>query len=179
MQAVDPDICVAYMDSDPVVVAHSRNLLRGNEYTAVVQGDLMKPDRVLTDPAVRGLIDFSRPVGLVLSSVLHFVPDEADPAGLVRGYLSGLAPGSQVLISHLCPDTKPGDFELFRALYPRTTPELVARSRQRITELFDGVTLLEPGVVPVGEWRPDSDGAAPEPTGLTVGGLGVVAAPPS
>src|SRR3954469_11469587 len=75
-QQVDPKARVVYVDHDEVAVTHSELMLRGNEYATVVAADVTEPDRVLSAPAVREVLDFSQPVGLLMVAVLHFVPDE-------------------------------------------------------------------------------------------------------
>jgi len=96
---------VVYVDRDPVAVAHSRELLAGDERTGVVQADIRYPDQILGDPVTRELIDFDEPVGVLMVAVLHFVADRDDPAGVVAGFRDAVVPGSFGVVSHAtgCP----------------------------------------------------------------------------
>lgn len=100
-QGVNPAARVVYVDNDPVVLAHARALLATDERTVAVAGDFLDPSGILVDPAVRGHLDFSRPVAVLLVAVLHFVPDEADPAGCVAVLRDAVAPGSALVLSHV------------------------------------------------------------------------------
>jgi SAM-dependent methyltransferase len=160
-RAVNPACRVAYVDVEPVAVAHSTALLADEPGTVAVQGDLRSPDTVLADPEVRELLDFSQPIGVLLVAVLHFVAESDAPRDLVDAYLSAVVPGSHLVISHasldgIALDEVPGA-EAVRQIYRRTDSPLVVRSRAEIAELFTGLELAPPGVVPLSEWRPDSD----------------------
>ena len=102
-----PQTKVVYVDHDPVVLAHARNMLHGVPNTAIIEQDLLAPDEILADPALRNLIDFSQPVAVLLLSILHFVSDDHDPAGLIARLLDPFPAGSHVAISHATPDTVP------------------------------------------------------------------------
>jgi trans-aconitate methyltransferase len=165
--ATAPGSRVVYVDCDPVAVAHSRALLTGDEHAAAVQADLRDVSGVLDRPEVRQLIDRSRPVGLLLVAVLHFVPDADDPAGIVARYRAVLAPGSYVVISHAaaCEDqAAPVGADAATAAYSRSVTETTLRTRSQVTAMFAGLDLVDPGVGYVDEWRPDPgttpDGAA-------------------
>lgn len=144
---------VAYTDIDSIAARHGRYLLAAlptATYTAV---DIEKVDDVLSAPGVAGLLDLRRPVGLLAFSVLQHVRDGA--AGLVAEYLSRLAPGSALALSHFTDDdprTTP-TVEAQLSAYPRSAPR--ARSRAEVTELVAGVELVPPGVVWTDEWRPE------------------------
>jgi hypothetical protein len=160
---VSPDARVAYMDNDPVVVSHARALLADRD-TIAVRGDVREPAAILADPKVRGLIDFSQPVAVLLIALLHFVPDDADPAGCVATLRDALVPGSYMVISHveISLEHAVGEqvvSETARQLAEarKGTPALPARTRAEITPFFDGMTLVHPGLVDVWDWRPDSD----------------------
>jgi S-adenosyl methyltransferase len=102
-QPIAPGVRVVYVDIDPVAVAHGQEMLAGNPDADAVQADIRRPDEVLDHPVVQELLDFSEPIGLLLIAVLHFVPDADDPAGILAGLRSRLAPGSYVAISHGIP----------------------------------------------------------------------------
>jgi SAM-dependent methyltransferase len=151
-----PDTRVVYVDNDPIAVAHGQALLRDNPYTAAIHGDVRRPAGILADPAVTELIDFDRPVALLLVSILHFISDEDDPAGLVRQFGERLAPGSYLLLSHGTPEERPDDADTMGQLYKNTSSPLSLRSRAEITAFFAGFELVEPGLTWVTAWRPVS-----------------------
>ena len=98
-QPVNPDSRVVYVDIDPVVVNHAQALLSGRQ-TAAVRGDVCHPEEILCAPEVCRLIDFGQPVAVLVLAVLHFIPDEADPAGAMARLRDAMAPGSYLMISH-------------------------------------------------------------------------------
>jgi len=149
-----PHARVVYVDHDPVVLAHARSMLHGVPGTAVIGRDLLEPETILADPALRELIDFSEPVALLFLSILHFVADEDDPAGLIARLLAPFPAGSYVAISHATPDTVPEVSDVERVFDEATTPAHV-RSRARIRQLVAGMEIIEPGLTWPPEWRPD------------------------
>jgi hypothetical protein len=163
-QAAAPEVRVVYVDNDPMVVAHSRALLAGDN-TVAIEGDLRQPGQVLAHPEVRELIDFGRPVALLLLAILHFLPDDEDPFGIVARYRDLLPAGSHLAISHGTrdiperPDLSPAEMAdmgtKVEQLYQLTTASLVTRTRAEVERFFDGLELLEPGVVEIQRWRPD------------------------
>src|ERR1700678_3182862 len=105
-QAIAPESRVAYVDNDPIVMAHARALLtsRPGGRTAYIQADLHDPDTILNHPSVRGTLDFGQPIALVLMAILHFFPAEDNPAGIVSTLLAALPPGSYLVASHVTAD---------------------------------------------------------------------------
>jgi S-adenosyl methyltransferase len=178
-QAEAPDARVVYVDNDAMVVAHSRALLAGDN-TVAVQADLREPDTILAHPDVRQLIDFDRPIALLLMAILHFFPDGEDPLGIVAQYRDALPAGSHVVISHgtrdipARPDMSPEEMAEMGAkverLYQLTTASLATRTRAEVERFFDGFDLLDPGVVEIQRWRPD--GRRPMLPGGFYGGIG-------
>ena len=163
-QAAAPDARVVYVDNDPVAVAHSRAILAGDAQTAVVEADGRKPEELLAHPAVTGLLDLSRPVGLLMVALLHFVLDEGDPRGILARYAALLAPGSWLVVSHGSADTTPAVTTMER-LYERTTTPLQMRSLEEIEVLLGDVELVEPGIEFLPAWRPDHpDDVGPDPS---------------
>ena len=169
-----------YVDIDPVVISHARALL-ATPVTRAVRGDLTRPGEVLAAAEGTGLVDFARPVAVLLGAVLHHVPDEAGPAGCVAAYRDAMAPGSCLVISHaqLAPghvaDREPVS-ELGRELIEswRGAPKGNGnRTRQEIAAFFGDMTLVEPGLTEVWAWRPDPAASPVHADGLTV--LGGVA----
>lgn len=157
----DPSARVVYVDVDPVAVAHSRAILAGDADTGVVQADLRDPDRVVNDAAVRELIDFDQPIGLLLVAVLHFVPDEDEPQAVIGRLREVIAPGSLLVISHASQDGQPDLADSHQRLYARTPTPMTMRSQRQIQDFFDGFEIVEPGVVPMQDWHPES---SPEAT---------------
>lgn len=150
-----PDARVVYADNDPMAVAHSRALLAGSPGVLAVQGDLRWPQQVLEGEQVRELIDFEQPVALLMIAVLHFVPHEVAPELLAR-YRRSLAPGSYLAMSVACRDGMPlADVTRFEALYAKSSAPVVLRTAAQIDQLFDGLELLEPGIVEGNRWRAD------------------------
>ena len=149
---VNPAGRVVYVDNDPVVLSHARALLADRSNVAAAEGDLRDPGGILTAPQVRRLIDFTRPVAVLMVAILHFVTDEHGPHEIVARFRDAIAPGSYLAISH-------GEYRprLARpaSMYRRMANEpAVLRSREEIARFFDGFELLGPGLVPVSCWRP-------------------------
>ncbi len=155
-QGAYPDARVVYVDIDPVAVAHSRAILSGDERTDIVQGDLRDVDGLLADPRTGRLLDLSQPIGVLMVALLHFVPDSDDPAALISRYRKSMGPGSHLVVSHATHEGQPDQAGPHRALYRRTATPMTMRSRPEIVALLDGFELVEPGVVFLPQWRPDS-----------------------
>ncbi|NDU77402.1 SAM-dependent methyltransferase [Actinomadura sp. DSM 109109] len=149
-----PGARVVYVDNDPMVTVHARALVATDELTAIVQADMREPDTVLDDPHVRELIDFGRPVCVLFVAVLHFLQDEEEPAALVRRFTGTLPAGSHVILSHAALEehrnVRVG--ETYRS--QAASASLVARTRDQVAALLDGLTIVDPGVVRLHEWRP-------------------------
>jgi hypothetical protein len=170
---IDPGVRVAYVDSDPVAVAHAGMLLRDVPNVVAVGGDLRDPLSVVTHPVVRSVIDLSEPVGVLMVAVLHFVPDGDDPAGVVATYRDLVAAGSFVAISHATADHGPAGLDEAVGLYAGSQSPCTLRSHAEVRELFSGWPLAEPGVVPTAEWRPDHrPGHTITNSSMAYGGLG-------
>jgi hypothetical protein len=175
-QALNPDAKVVYVDNDPLVLVHGQALLAKNGNTKVITADMRDVEQLLAEAEKSELLDFSRPVGLLFIAVLHFISDEADPEGLLRSYLERLVPGSALAISHITPGEADSN-RLDKAvdIYSSATPPGVhLRTAEQVARMFEGTTLVEPGLVPVAEWRPrrGDDTRATSATGL--GGVGLL-----
>jgi hypothetical protein len=157
-QAVDPAARIVYVDLDPVAVAHSRSLLVGNDRVAVLQADVRDPAAVLASPEVTGLLDFDEPIAVLMIAVLHFVPDEENPAGIIGGYRDRLAPGSFLAISHAGYEVDEETDELrdVRKVYEQSVTRTTLRNSVEFTKLFEGFELVEPGVARLPAWHPES-----------------------
>jgi S-adenosyl methyltransferase len=147
---IAPDATVLYVDNEPVAVTHSELLLENNPNATVMLGDLNSPEPILANP----IIDYSRPVALLMVAVLHFIPDEAGPREAVARYLSALAPGSYLVLSHGAErSTTPTDVD---RLYKTSANPGVRRTPDEIMSFFDGLELVEPGLVWTPQWRPEA-----------------------
>ena len=162
-QQADPQARVVYVDNDPIVLTHARALMAGmgRGRTDVLQADLRDPAGILAAAQVKELLDFDRPMALVLAAVLHFIPDEDKPYAIVEELLAALAPGSYLILSHGTADFIPAEIrDRVTGVYTKATAPLVGRSREQVQQFFGGLDLLEPGVVTVPLWRPDEEPAA-------------------
>ncbi|MFJ4964684.1 SAM-dependent methyltransferase [Streptomyces sp. NPDC088729] len=163
-QAADPEARVAYVDHDPVAVAHSRAVLEGDDRTVIAAADLRRPEEILESPDITALLDFDRPVALLLVAVLHFIEDADDPRGAVARLRDALAPGSLVILTHASYEGIPTSQERAGGavgVYRAIRNPLVMRSREEIGAFFDGFDMVEPGLVSMPDWRPDNP-LAPE-----------------
>jgi hypothetical protein len=161
-QALHPGARVAYVDNEPVAVSHGRRILRDIPGTTMIQADVREPAAVLGHPEVVDLIDFSRPVGVLLCGVLVFIPDDADSAGtaaLMGAYRSALAPGSFIAVSHLTHDEADDEtrdqVDTMVGVYRGGGEHLYVRDRETLARWFDGLELVPPGVTLMDEWHPD------------------------
>jgi hypothetical protein len=168
-QSVAPDSRVVYVDNDPVVLAHARDMLHGLPGTTITNHDLRDPRSIISDPGVRAMLDFGQPVAVLLIAVLHFVADADDPAGIVSALMAATPPGSCLVISHLTADHYTRA-EKVTAVYSDTTPGLHLRSRAVIESMFCGLPLLPPGgLTYTGDWHPDPETApASAPGGSSI-----------
>jgi hypothetical protein len=153
----DPQARVAYIDNDPVVLAQGKSLLRCVPGVIIIDGDLRDPERLLSDPALRGLIDFAEPVALCLSLVLQLIPASDEPHGIVARLRDELCPGSYLVLSHLtgAQDDAGTLAQITGDCGDATTP-LAVRSRAEVTQFFAGFRLVGPGVVFLSQWQPAS-----------------------
>ena len=162
-QQTAPDSRVVYVDSDEVAVAHSRLMLEDNPDATIIRADVREPDKILADPETQLLLDLTKPMAVFLVAVLHFLPETDDPARIVATLREAMAPGSYLVICHACRDERPDLASSFETVYnSRVTAHLNMRTREQIMSLFDGFTLLEPGLVWIPQWRPDSPEDVPE-----------------
>lgn len=155
-----PDARVVYVDYEPVAYRHAQTLLADNPNAAIIQADIRDPEAILAHPETRELLDFSQPVGLLMVGVLLFVGPEDDPDALVREYRRWLAPGSYLAISHITdepasPELK-AEVATLVASYEEADEHVFVRTHDEILRWFEGMEMVEPGLVLLPEWRPDS-----------------------
>lgn len=158
-QRVNQDAIVVYVDNDPVVAAYGRALLEDDQHTFLIEADLREPEAIFAHEMVAEHIDLTRPVALLQCSTLHFVPDDADAATLMRRYVDRLVSGSYVVVTHLrkpAPDDPRGKLvdDVVKAYGSGVPQGLTARAADDIVRLFADTELIEPGLVPVDEWWP-------------------------
>jgi hypothetical protein len=174
-QQEDPASRVVYADLDPVVIAHSRAILGDREGATIIEANLRDPEAILASPAVRKLIDFSQPVGLLLVAVLHFIDDAEDPWRIVATLRDALAPGSYLVISHSAFEDRPEMARAVTTVYNRSVAgSWHFRAREDIERFFEGFELVPPGLVLAPKWHPDpgDDPAETERLWGLLGGVG-------
>lgn len=169
-QAMAPEARIVYVDNDPVVLAHSHRLLRSTPEgrTAFLLEDLRKPDEILEVAAET--LDLAEPVAIVLVAVVHFLGNSEDPHGIVTRLMDTVPPGSYLALLHMASDAGDGD-EMAQMVQrhngARVQNAAVLRSRSEVAGFFDGLELVEPGLVQPDRWRPDGDAPA-VPEGYTL-----------
>jgi S-adenosyl methyltransferase len=173
-----PDARVAYIDNDPVVLAHGRWLLNHVPGVTIIDGDLREPERILSNPALQALIDFTEPVALCMSLVLHFIPARNDAHAIVARLRDELCPGSYIVLTHVTGDERDADtLAGITDVYSDATVPLTVRSRAEVTRFFAGFDLVEPGVVFLSQWRPTTEYYARGGTRWAYAGVGRKAEP--
>jgi hypothetical protein len=154
-QSVAPDCRVVYVDYDPVVLAHARALLVGSPEGATdyIDADLRDPQAILNQAAQT--LDFSRPVAVMLIAIMHLIGDDAEPYKIVSQLTGAMPSGSYLALSQVASDIQAEQMAEAARRYNRLAHETQRhRNRAEVTRFFDGLSLVEPGVVPVQEWRP-------------------------
>jgi len=157
----DPATRVVYVDNDPVVVAYARALLADNPATVVAEGDLRDPAAIIMHPLVRGHLDWTRPVGLLLGGILPEIMDHEGPADITAALIDALPAGSYLFIQHLLimDDPKAAALQEFMS---RSFGRFQFRTLDRVRGFYHDLDMVEPGLVPVSDWRPDSPPGAAE-----------------
>ncbi len=166
-QRVAPESRIVYVDHDPVVLAHAKELLTSTPEgaSAYLDGDLRDPGAILA--AAADTLDFGQPVAVMLIAVMHFVGDDAEASAIVNWLIGACVPGSFVTISHAASDIDAAQMaEMIRRLNETTAEKTTLRDRAGVTRLFEGLDLVEPGVIRAAEWRPDTEAEAASPAAL-------------
>ena len=172
-QAIDAGARVVYVDNDPVVLAHARALLAVDEQTAVVTADLRTPESLFEKVEALGLLDLDAPFAVLLSGVVHHLSDDDDPAGIVAAVREKLSPGSHLLLSHFLDDGESRAYALELAFLHGGLGSGRFRTWKELRGYFDGLELVEPGLVYANEWRPDEFTKVESPVHtLYAGGIG-------
>jgi hypothetical protein len=173
-QSIAPESRIVYVDNDPVVLTHARALLTSSPQgaTGYLDADARDTGKILT--AAADLLDFEKPVAVLLVAILQLVGDDDDPYGLVAELMRAVPAGSFLVISHVPSDMQrqaTGVAKAASLLSGLMTQRVTPRSQEQVTRFFDGLELIEPGVVPIQQWRPDSDAEASSRAGMW-GGVG-------
>ncbi|MGW4200951.1 SAM-dependent methyltransferase [Streptomyces sp. NPDC004726] len=161
-----PAARVAYVDHDPTVLAHAEALLTSSAEGVLgfIHQDLRNPQKILDD--ARRVLDFDQPVALLLIAVVHFLTDADAPYTAVRTLVDALPPGSAVVLSHVTDDFAPDMMRnAERLLKTEGRVQSQTRSREAIARFVTGLELVEPGLVPVHQWRPDDLESSQTPAG--------------
>ena len=161
-QEINPAVHVVYVEIDPIAVQHSRDILRDQPTVTAIQADVFQPETVLAHAEARRLLDWSRPLAILLLSVLHFLPDDAQARQVVRTLRAALPSGGYLALSH------------GTVWIPHPTRAGTGRSQAEVAPFFEGLELVEPGIVYTPQWRPqDGDLFLDQPErGMTVAGVG-------
>ncbi|EST25038.1 hypothetical protein N566_24690 [Streptomycetaceae bacterium MP113-05] len=167
-QGVHPEARVVYADNDPIVLTHARALLESTAdgRTAYVEGDITEPDGILGAPDLARTLDLNQPVALSINAVLHFVPDDRDPYGIVSHLLSALPAKSALFLSHVTADIDPTGVGRLVDVYNARGVPTRARSRDEVARFFTGLDLMDPEVALAHKWRPDV--SVPVPAGAVI-----------
>jgi SAM-dependent methyltransferase len=165
-QDAAPEARVVYVDNDPIVLAHARALLTGSREgaTAYLDEDLRNTAELLR--AAAETLDFSQPVAVMLIGILHCIPDEDNPADLVAQLMDAVPAGSYLVISHPSNDINPQIRRLGSRLNELMPIKLTFRSRDQVETFFDGLDLVEPGLIRIPDWRPDAEADRANPAAL-------------
>lgn len=170
-QAVAPESRIVYVDNDPLVLAHARALLTSSDEgaTAYLEADLNNPAAILRDPQLRETLDLTRPVALMLVAVLHFIPGRGRALPIVAELMAALPAGSFLVATHATQDFMPPEqAAAYQRMLDEGRSDVWTRSREEFTTLFDGLEIVEPGVVPPSEWRPAAGAQIPDRADVAV-----------
>jgi len=175
-QRAAPDARIVYVDNDPIVLSHAQALLTSTPEgaCAYVDADIRDTGKILKDAA--NLLDFSRPVAVCLIMILQFIPDEDDPVSIVRALVDAIPSGSYLTVAHPASDVDQHVGPALRQLSTRMGgTRAVPRSHQEVSRFFDGLEMVEPGLVQLHRWRP---GTGLDDTGRDLAAYGAVARKP-
>jgi hypothetical protein len=160
-----PDARVVYVDTDPVVIVHARNMVRGIRGTAIVEHDLREPAAIFADPELTRLIDVAAPTAVLLAGILGQVADEDDPAALIRALMAPLVAGSFLAVTHVTLDTSPESAQQALEVLDLSGISAHPRTRDQVRVLLGDLKPVEPGLVWAPRWRPDPDTALADDPG--------------
>jgi hypothetical protein len=170
---INPRSRVAYVDYDPVVVSHGRALLATPDRSVVVQEDIRRPRELLANRLILEHLDFGRPVAVMVLAILHFVPDQDNPGAITAYLREALAPGSYLVLTHVCEELLPDKEAARRAMdvYQRAGEPISPRGTEQIRGFFGDFELVEPGLVPKHAWRTLAGAASADRSDISLGGV--------
>ncbi|RSM54875.1 methyltransferase [Actinoplanes sp. ATCC 53533] len=162
VQSADPTARVVYTDNDPLVLAHARALMLGTAQgsTAYIAADMRDPQTIISAPEFQRTFDLNEPVGLLLIAIVHFIDDDAEALRVVHQVLDVLPAGSYLAMSIATDAFDPVPLAEVQREYNRLGETLNFRDRATALRFFDGLELVEPGLVQVHKWRPDGSEAS-------------------
>ncbi len=166
-QTVAPEARVVYVDNDPIVLAHARALLTGRPagQTNYIEADLRETGTILA--AATEALDFSRPVGIMLMAILQHIAEKDDPYRIVADLLDAVPAGSYLTLSHPAADIAAAEMgQMAERLNQMMAEKVTFRTQAQVARFFEGLDLVEPGMVPVPDWRPRSELEAKSPAAL-------------
>jgi SAM-dependent methyltransferase len=169
-QSIAPECRIVYVDNDPAVLVHARALLTSapEGATDYLDADLRETEKILA--AAANTLDFSRPIAVMLVAILHLIPDEDDPRGIVAKLMAAVPPGSHLVISQPGNDLRAAEsVEMARRLNRLMAQQVITRSHAEISTFFDGLEMLEPGLIREPEWRPDAGENTSAPSNMWAG----------
>lgn len=174
VQPADPPARVVYVDIDPVAVAHGQAILDGTDRAVAISGDLRHPAQILAEPQLRANIDLTQPVAVLLVAVLHLLTDAEQPGRVVAALRDAVAPGSYLVISHLSNARRPAEAAQLAAQSQQLGVPIMFRSEAEVAAYFSGFQLVEPGLVDLPAWLPESaeDVTEDPERSLGLGGVG-------
>jgi O-methyltransferase involved in polyketide biosynthesis len=155
-KATAPESRVVYVDNDPIVIAHGREMLQGHDHAVIIQHDLREVDKILGDDQLRQTLRSDRPVAVLLVAILHFISDDEDPRGIIDRLFASLPSGSHLVISHATADVFSQMHDAAK-VYRSATTTMHNRGHEELHALLSGFDLVEPGLVWLPQWRPDPD----------------------
>ena len=157
---IAPDSRVMYVDKDPVAVAHSQLILADTANAGVIRADMRDPEEIIGHPRTRELLNFDEPVAVLMVFMLHWVADQDDPYSLVARYMAAMPSGSYLVVSHVTADHREDQIGgVAKMIEGRSdTERLNYRTHSEVLRFFEGMDLVEPGLVGCGVWRPAHSG---------------------
>ncbi|MEU1466874.1 SAM-dependent methyltransferase [Streptomyces sp. NPDC005761] len=169
VQAITPTARIVYADHDPIVLRHAETLLAGAPEGAIdyLHADVREPEAILE--RAKEFLDFERPIALSLLALMHFLPDDQDPYGITRTLVDALPTGSYLALSHGTADQHPELKQETESAYRKGAIALRMRTRAEVEQFFEGLELVEPGLVPATEWYREEPAPVVERSGFYVG----------
>jgi hypothetical protein len=158
----EPSARVVYVDIEPVAVAHTELMLAGTENAAVVRGDLLEAETLLSSDAVRRLLNLDEPIATLMVAVLHFLDDDREPQAAVARYVDAMAPGSYLVLSHIAREDTEEQSQA-RKLYQKDAVPILGRTPEQLAAFFAGLELVDPGIVWAPQWHPEPSDKVVEP----------------